>query len=153
HLPVKICASHAGLTVGEDGASHQTIADIALMRMLPGMTVIVPADATETRQVIQQIVEREGPVYVRLSRAASPVIFGADYKFQIGVAAELRAGSDVAIVACGLMVYHALQAAELLEKQGVSAAVVNMATVKPLDGELLSKLAKRIGCLVTVEEH
>ncbi|HCU24200.1 MAG TPA: transketolase [Deltaproteobacteria bacterium] len=153
HLPVKICATHAGLTVGEDGASHQTIADIAVMRVLPGMTVIVPADAVETQQVIHQIIEWPGPVYVRLSRAASPVFLGSDYRFQIGKAAELRSGKDIAIVACGLMVSHALQAADLLEKQGIHATVVNMATIKPLDAELLHKLAREIGILMTVEEH
>ena len=153
HLPVKICASHAGLTVGEDGASHQTIADIAVMRVLPGMTVIVPADAIETEQVIEQVAEWPGPVYVRLSRAAFPVFLPPDYQFKIGKAAVLREGSDITIVACGLMVYHAVKAAELLEAKGVKAAVVNMATVKPLDGETLSRLAQQSGCVLTVEEH
>lgn len=153
HLPVKICASHAGLTVGEDGASHQTVADIAIMRVLPGMTVIVPADAIETKQVIHAVADFPGPVYVRLSRAAFPVFLGEDYKFQIGKAVEIHEGNDIAIVACGLMVYQALRAAEILEKQGVKASVVNMATVKPLDGEMLTKLAKRTGCILTVEEH
>lgn len=153
HLPVKICASHAGLTVGEDGASHQTVADIAIMRALPGMTVIVPADAIETKQVIHAIVDFPGPVYVRLSRAAFPVFLGEDYKFQIGRGVELRQGKDIAIVACGLMVYHAVKAAELLEQKGIQATVVNMATVKPLDGELLTKVAERTGCVLTVEEH
>jgi len=153
HLPVRICASHAGLTVGEDGASHQTIADIAIMRVLPGMTVIVPADATETRQVIHKIVDVNGPVYVRLSRAAFPVIYDESYRFEIGKANKLRDGKDIAIVACGLMVCHALEAAQILEKQGVSASVVNMSTIKPLDGEMLKELAKQTGHIVTVEEH
>lgn len=153
HLPVKICASHAGLTVGEDGASHQTVADIAIMRALPGMTVIVPADAIETKQVIHAIVDYPGPVYVRLSRAAFPVFLGEHYKFQIGKAVELREGKDIAIVACGLMVYHAVKAAELLAQQGIQASVVNMATVKPLDGDMLTRLAERTGAILTVEEH
>jgi len=153
HLPVKICASHAGLTVGEDGASHQTVADIAIMRVLPGMTVIVPADANETKKVIPAVAEYPGPVYVRLSRAAFPVFLPEDYSFQIGKAAILREGQDVAIVACGLMVYHAVKAAELLEKQGVQATVVNMSTVKPLDVATLQKVAQRTGCILTVEEH
>ncbi|MGH9892411.1 MAG: transketolase family protein [bacterium] len=153
HLPVRICASHAGITVGEDGASHQAIADIALMRVLPGMTVIVPADATETRQVIHQIVDLPGPVYVRLSRAAFPVLFGDDYQFKIGRANVLREGKDVALIACGLMVAHIIEAAKILEAKGVKAAVVNMATVKPLDEETLARLGKSIGRIVTVEEH
>lgn len=153
HLPVKICASHAGLTVGEDGASHQTVADIAIMRALPGMTVIVPADAIETKQVIHAVADFAGPVYVRLSRAAFPVFLGDNYKFQIGKAVELREGKDIAIVACGLMVYQAVKAAELLAQQGIQASVVNMSTVKPLDGDMLTRLAERTGCILTVEEH
>ncbi len=153
HLPVKICATHAGLTVGEDGASHQTIADIAIMRVLPGMTVIVPADARETKQVIHQVVSHDGPVYVRLSRAAFPVFLPEDYQFEIGKGKVLREGKEIALVACGLMVYHAVKAAEILEKQGVSATVVNMSTVKPLDGDLLDKLAAKSKCIMTIEEH
>lgn len=153
HLPVKICASHAGLTVGEDGASHQTVADIAIMRVLPGMTVIVPADAVETKKAIHAVADFPGPVYVRLSRAAFPVILDENYPFQIGKAVELREGPDVAIVACGLMVYHALKAAELLESQGIRATVLNMSTIKPLDVAALTKVAQRTGCIVTVEEH
>jgi Transketolase, C-terminal subunit len=153
HLPVRICASHAGLTVGEDGASHQTVADIALMRVLPGMTVIVPADATETRQVIRKIVDLPGPVYVRLSRAAFPVIFGEDYRFEVGKGHRLCEGKDVALVACGLLVAHCLEAAKILETQGVRTTVVNMSTVKPLDETLLLQVAKECGKIVTVEEH
>jgi transketolase len=153
HLPVKICASHAGLTVGEDGASHQTIADIAVMRVLPGMTVIVPADATETRQVIHKIVEHDGPAYIRLSRSAFPVLFGDDYRFEIGRAHVLKEGKDIAIVACGLMVSHSLDAAQILENKGIHATVVNMSTIKPLDEKLLLEVAGRTGCVMTVEEH
>ena len=153
HLPVKICASHAGLTVGEDGASHQTIADVAIMRVLPGMTVIVPADATETMQVIHRIADYPGPVYVRLSRAAFPVIYGPDYRFEIGKANVLREGKDIAILGCGILVGHCLAAAELLAQQGVAATVVNFSTIKPLDEKLLESLMQRFSCLVTVEEH
>lgn len=153
HLNVKICASHAGLTVGEDGASHQTVADIAIMRALPGMTVIVPADGIEARQVVLKIAEYDGPVYVRLSRAAFPLILDENYRFEIGKAQLLKEGKDVAIVACGTMVGHSLQAAEILEKEGIRAAVLNLSTVKPLDTELLSRLARDIGLILTVEEH
>lgn len=153
HLPVKVCATHAGLTVGEDGASHQTIEDVAIMRVLPGMTVIVPADAVETRQVIHRIAQHDGPVYVRLSRAATPVIFGDDYRFEIGKAHELRSGKDVAIIGCGVLLSHCLEAAKLLEAQGIEASVVNFSTIKPLDTAMLDKLASRSQAVVTVEEH
>lgn len=153
HLPVRICASHAGLTVGEDGASHQTIADIAIMRVLPGMTVIVPADATETSQLIPAIVDIPGPVYVRLSRAAFPVLFGSDYQFKVGKAHRFTQGKDIALVACGLMVGQCLAAAKILETQGIQASVVNMSTIKPLDETMLLQLAEEVGHIVTVEEH
>ncbi len=153
HLNVKICATHAGLTVGEDGASHQALVDIAIMRALPGMTVIVPADATETRQVISAVAEYVGPVYVRLSRASTPVLFGEDYHFEIGKAQVLRKGKDLTLLSCGLMVGHCLQAAEILKTQGLDCAVINMATVKPLDEETLKQWAKTTGMVMTVEEH
>lgn len=153
HLNVKVCASHAGLTVGEDGASHQTVADVAIMRALPTMTVIVPADAVETRQVIHKIAEYDGPVYVRLSRAAFPVILDENYRFEIGKGRVLKEGKDIVIVACGNMVGHSLLAAEALEKEGIKAAVVNLSTIKPLDTELLSRLARDTGIFLTVEEH
>jgi transketolase len=153
HLPVKICATHAGLTVGEDGASHQTIADIAIMRVLPGMTVIVPADARETKQVIHQIVGYDGPVYVRLSRAAFPVFLPEDYQFEIGKGRVLREGKGMTLIGCGLMVYHCMKAAEILEQKGIQATVVNLSTIKPLDGPLLDQLASSSQCLMTVEEH
>lgn len=153
HLPVKICATHAGLTVGEDGASHQALVDISIMRVLPGMTVIVPADATETSQVIPAVVEVDGPVYVRLSRAASPVLFNDEYKFEVGKAKVITEGKDLALVACGLMVVHALEAAKILETKGISCTVVNMSTIKPLDEEVLKKLASEIGKIMTLEEH
>ncbi len=153
HLPVKICATHAGLTVGEDGASHQTIADIAIMRALPGMTVIVPADSVETEQVVHRIADHPGPVYVRLSRAAFPVIFDKNYRFEIGKAHEIKKGKDIAIVACGILVGHALEAAQILEKEGIQASVVNLSTIKPLDEAMLNQLAERFKTIVTVEEH
>lgn len=153
HLNVKICATHSGLTVGEDGASHQALVDIAAMRLLPGMTVIVPADGTETRQVIRQVVDFDGPVYVRLSRAATPIIFGEDHRFEIGKAQILSEGKDLAIVACGILVDHSLEAAKILKTKGVEATVINMPTIKPLDVELLRKVTSDISKVMTVEEH
>ncbi len=153
HLNVKICASHSGLTVGEDGASHQTVADIAIMRALPGMTVIVPCDGVETRQVVFKVAEYNGPVYVRLGRAAFPNIFEDGHRFEIGKGNLLREGKDLAIVACGIMVGHSLQAAELLAKEGIQATVVNLSTIKPLDTALLERVAKATGKILTVEEH
>lgn len=152
-LNVKICATHAGLTVGEDGKSHQMLEDLALMQVLPNMTVIVPADATEARQAISAVAEHDGPVYVRLSRAKTPVVLGDDYQFQIGKGTVLREGTDLAIVACGVEVGAALEAAELLATEGVQARVINMATIKPLDGELLLAAAAECGAILTAEEH
>lgn len=153
HLNVKICATHAGLTVGEDGASHQALVDVTIMRALPGMTVIVPADATETKQVIPAVAKFKGPVYVRLSRASTPVLFGDDYRFEIGKARVLREGKDLCLVSCGLMVGHCLEAAEILKTQGLDCTVINMATVKPLDEATLKQWADKTGRVMTVEEH
>lgn len=153
HLNVKICASHAGLTVGEDGASHQTVADVALMRVLPGMTVLLPADAVETEQMVEAAVHIEGPVYIRLGRAKCPVIFDSTYQFKVGKAKVLREGSDLAIMACGIMTAHALEAAKNLEQQGVQTTVVNFSTLKPLDTETLLKVAQKTKCVLTLEEH
>lgn len=153
NLSVKICSTHAGLTVGEDGASHQTVEDIATMRVIPNMRVIVPADGEETRQVIRTIADTKGPFFVRLSRAATPVIYDGNYKFQLGKGDVIKEGADVTIVACGLMTVHAIEAAELLKEKGIDAAVINMATVKPIDKELLVTYAKKTGCVVTAEEH
>jgi len=152
NLPVKIVCTHAGLTVGEDGASHQTVEDIGLMRVLPNMTVIAPADAIETKQVIRAIVNHPGPVYVRLARAPFPVIYGDDHQFDLGHLHVVKEGRDVTIFACGLMVYHSLVAAEQLAQEKVSARVVNVATVKPLDPRV-AELAAQTGGAVTVEEH
>lgn len=153
HFNVKIVATHAGVTVGEDGASHQVTEDVALMRVIPGMTVIVPADAVETEEVIKSIVNFNGPVYVRLSRAKFPVIFDKGYRFELGKGKIIRQGNDVAIIANGLMVSHALYAADILEKENIRATVVNMSTVKPIDAELINKVAVETGAVVTCEEH
>lgn len=153
HLNVKICATHAGLTVGEDGASHQIIEDVAIMRVIPTMTVIVPADAIEAYQAIYAIAEYDGPVYARLGRAKVPVVFDESYQFQIGKAATLQEGKDISLIACGVMVYRALEAAKELEAQGISVEVINMATIKPLDNAAIIKTASKTGRVITLEEH
>jgi len=152
-LNVKIVASHGGITVGEDGASHQAIEDIAIMRAIPNMTVIVPCDGVETRSVIQEIVKYDGPVYVRVARGKFPVVLPEDYKFTIGKGVVVRDGKDAAIIANGLMVSHALQAAAMLEKEGLQIQVINMSTIKPIDRELIIKAAQETGAIVTAEEH
>ncbi len=151
-LPVKIIATHGGITVGEDGASHQTVEDIAVMRALPNMTVIVPADYYETKSAIFAIADYAGPVYMRLARAAFPVVFDESYRFELGRAHVVRPGTDVTIFACGLMLFYSLQAAELLERERVSAQVVNVSTIKPLDRRVVD-YATMTGCAVSVEEH
>lgn len=154
HLSVRICATHAGISVGEDGASHQCCEDIALMRTIPGMTIINPADDIETKAALRALLEYDGPAYVRLGRLAVPIINdNVDYHFEIGKGITLRAGGDVAILATGLMVSRALEAAEQLQNVGISARVINIHTIKPLDRELVLKAAKETGLLVTVEEH
>ncbi|MCD6383471.1 MAG: transketolase family protein [Thermoplasmata archaeon] len=152
-LNVKIVASHAGITVGGDGASHQMHEDIALMRVLPNMTVIVPADFYETRKVITSIVETGGPTYVRMARTDTPMIYDEDYVFRIGKADLLSDGDDVTIVAMGLMLSKAIEAADELKKEGISARVINMSTVKPLDDKIVEKAARETGGIVTAEEH
>ncbi|HHP51157.1 MAG TPA: transketolase family protein [Moorella mulderi] len=151
-LNVKIAATHGGLSVGEDGASHQALEDITLMRVIPNMTVIVPADAEETRQAVFAAARHEGPVYLRLGRLPVPVIYEEEYVFQIGRAHILREGEDAAIIACGLMVHEALRAAEELDSLGFKVLVVNMSTIKPLDREAVLRAA-RTGAVVTAEEH
>ena len=154
HLNVKIGATHAGITVGEDGASHQCNEDIALMRTIPGMVVMCPADDIEAKAAVRAALEYEGPVYIRFGRAAVPVINDRpDYRFEIGKGSVLREGSDVTIVATGICVDSALQAAEMLAKDGVSAEVVSICTIKPLDEDLIVASAKKTGKVVTVEEH
>lgn len=152
-LNVKVVATHAGITVGEDGASHQSVEDIAVMRVIPNMTVIVPADGVETRKVIREIVRYKGPVYVRLSRGKSPVVLDDSYSFEIGKGVVLKDGKDVSLIACGVMVYKALQAADTLGKEGVSARVINISSIKPIDADLIIRAARETGCVVTAEEH
>ena len=154
HFNVKICATHAGVSVGEDGGSHQCIEDLALMRAIPGMTVICPADANEAKAATMAIAEMNGPVYMRLARLATPVFEGDMVKpFEIGKANVLREGKDVAIFATGLMVSESLAAAEKLAKEGIDAAVINIHTIKPIDADIILKSAEKTGRVVTVEEH
>ncbi len=154
NLNVKIGATHAGITVGEDGATHQCNEDIALMRTIPGMTVIVPSDDIEAKAAVRAALEMEGPVYLRFGRAGVPVFnTNEDYKFEIGKGVLLREGKDVTIVATGICVDSALTAAEMLAADGISAEVINIHTIKPLDEELVIKSAKKTGKVVTVEEH
>ena len=154
HLNVKIGASHAGLSVGEDGATHQCCEDIALMRSIPGMTVVVPCDDVEARAATRAAYEHDGPVYLRLARLATPVFNDPEtYEFELGRGRVMREGEDVTIVACGLMVQAALEAAETLAARGVSAEVINIHTIKPLDAELVAASAAKTGRVVTCEEH
>ena len=153
HLNVKIGATHGGITVGEDGATHQCCEDFALMRVIPGMTVICPADDVEARQAVEAVINYVGPVYMRFGRMAVPNVSPEGYKFEIGRGCLLKDGADVAIIANGVEVSEALEAARLLAEDGIDAAVVNMATIKPLDEELVVKMAKQTGCVVTAEEH
>ncbi len=154
HLNVKIGATHAGITVGEDGASHQCLEDIALMRVIPGMTVISPADDVETKAAVRAACELDGPVYLRTGRAGVPVINdNPDYKFEIGKGIRLKEGGDVSIVATGIMVNSALEAAELLAADGIKADVINIHTIKPIDKDILVKTAQKTGKVFTAEEH
>jgi len=153
NLGVKIAATHAGLSVGEDGATHQALEDIALARVLPNFTVIVPADAAETRAAVEAAIAHPGPVYLRLGRSAVPDIYPAGHRFTIGRHDIIKEGRDVALVACGIMVDVCLQAAAALAAEGILAAVVNASTIKPLDAETLLKVAARTGAVVTAEEH
>ena len=154
HLNVKIGATHAGITVGEDGASHQCLEDIALMRVIPGMTVICPADDIETKAAVRAACELDGPVYLRTGRAGVPVFNdNPDYKFEIGKGIQLKEGGDVSIVATGLMVNSALEAAELLAADGIKADVINIHTIKPIDKDILVKTAQKTGKVFTAEEH
>ena len=150
---VKICASHAGLTLGEDGATHQILEDIGLMKMLPGMTVINTCDFNQTKAATIAIAEHEGPVYLRFGRPAVPIFTPEDQKFEIGKAVQLTEGTDVTIVATGHLVWEALQASEKLFEEGISAEVINIHTIKPLDEEAILKSVAKTGCIVTAEEH
>ena len=153
HLNVKICASHAGISVGEDGASHQCLEDIELMRGIPGMVVMCPADYIEAKACVRAAAEHDGPVYIRFGRSPVPIVFPEDYKFEIGKGNVLREGKDVSILTNGLCVASSLEAAEMLAKDGIDAEVINICTVKPLDEELVVKTAVKTGKVVTVEEH
>lgn len=153
NLNVKIVATHGGISVGPDGASHQSVEDIAIMRAIPNMAVIVPADGIETEKAILAISEREGPAYVRLTRGATPVIFSEDYVFELGKAVTLTEGNDLAIVATGTMVFPALEAANELEQKGIHARLISMSTIKPLDEEVIIKAARETRALLTAEEH
>ena len=153
HLNVKIGATHAGISVGEDGASHQCCEDIALMRTIPGMVIINPADDIEARAAVLAAAKYEGPVYMRFGRLAVPRIFDENYKFEIGKAVTLKEGTDVTVIATGLLVAEAVEAAKILESEGISVNLINMATIKPLDKEAVIAAAKKTGCIVTAEEH
>ncbi len=153
NLNVKIAATHAGLSVGADGASHQALEDIALARALPNIRVVVPADGVETRAAVRTAAAVEGPVYLRLGRPKVPVLFGPEHEFAFGRGQKLREGSRAAIVSCGVMTYRALRAAEALAREGIEVTVVNMPSLKPLDEELLLEVARSCGAVVTVEEH
>ncbi len=153
NLNVKIVASHSGVTVGEDGGSHQSVEDIAVMRVIPHMTVIVPADGPETLQAIEAAAEYKGPCYVRVGRNKVPTLFGADYKFKIGKAHVFNEGKDAAIIATGIMVAEALRTRDLLKAEGIDVGVIDMSTIKPLDTDAVIGAAKRCGAIVTAEEH
>ncbi|QGU96225.1 transketolase family protein [Clostridium bovifaecis] len=153
-LNVKVCATHAGLTVGEDGASHQAIEDISLMRSIPNMTVICPSDAVETEAVVNAIAEYEGPCYVRLGRPGVSIINdNSDYKFEIGKGVTLREGKEATIIATGIMVEQALEAYNILSEEGIKVRVVNIHTIKPIDADIIIKAARETGAIITAEEH
>ena len=152
-LNVKVCATHAGLTVGADGASHQAIEDLALMRSIPNMVVLNPADAVSTDKILEAIVAYDGPVYVRLGRAAVPVVYNESSKIEIGKANMIQDGSDVTIIATGIMLAEAMTAAETLKEEGISVRILDMHTIKPLDNEAVIKAAKETKGIVTAEEH
>lgn len=152
-LNVKICATHAGISVGEDGATHQCNEDISLMRTIPNMVVINPADALEAKQAVLDAAHYDGPVYIRLGRLAIPQIYNENYRFKIGKGTVLSDGKDVTIAATGLMVKEALDAKKILAKQGIDARILNISTIKPIDKALITESAKKTGCMVTAEEH
>ncbi len=153
NLNVKVCATHAGISVGEDGGSHQSIEDIALMNVIPGMTVMCPADATEAEKMVFAAAEHNGPVYIRFGRLNTPVLFDESYDFKIGKASTLKDGYDVTIAATGMLVAEAIDAAEKLKEEGISVRVINVGTIKPLDRETILKAAKETKFIVTAEEH
>ena len=150
---VKICASHAGLTLGEDGATHQILEDIGMMRMLPNMTVVVPADFNQTKQATKAIAEHDGPVYLRFGRPVMPIFIKPDTPFVIGKAQTIYEGSDVTIIACGHMMWKSIEAVEELKQKGISVELINMHTIKPLDHSAILDSVRKTGCIVTAEEH
>ena len=153
HLNVKICATHGGISVGEDGASHQCCEDFALMRTIPGMTVMCPSDDVEARKMLHAAYEMDGPVYIRFGRAATPVYHAEDFSFVVGKGEVLQDGTDVAVIATGILVPEAIEAGKRLAAEGISTRVINMATIKPLDTEIILRAARECGKIVTVEEH
>ena len=153
HLNVKICATHGGISVGEDGASHQCCEDFGLMRTIPGMTVMCPSDDVEARKMVHAAYEMDGPVYIRFGRAATPVYHDESFSFTVGKGEVLQDGADVAIIATGILVLEAIEAGKRLAAEGIKARIINMATIKPLDEELVIRAAKECGRIVTVEEH
>lgn len=152
-LNVKICATHSGISIGEDGATHQAIEDVSIMRSIPGIIVISPSDATETRKAIDRIVEYKGPCYLRLCRGSSPVIFNDEYNFEIGKAVKIMEGDKATLVSAGFTTHIAFEAAKKLEEEGIEVDFINMSTIKPIDREVLTKSAKKTGLVVTVEDH
>jgi transketolase len=152
-LNVKVCATHAGITVGEDGASHESVEDIAIMRAIPNMTVLVPADGVETEKMIFEAAKFNGPMYIRLGRSGVETIFDENYNFEIGKGVVVREGNDAAIIACGMMVGEAIKAHEKLKEENISARVINMSTIKPIDRDLIIKAANETKAIVTAEEH
>lgn len=153
HANVKVCATHAGITVGEDGASHQCVEDLALMSVIPGMTVVHPADGTSTEKLLTQVAAMDGPAYVRLGRLSVPVIYGEDTEIILGKANLVREGSDHTVIACGIMVNEAMQAAEILAEEGIQIRILDMHTIKPLDEEAIIKAATETKSIITAEEH
>ena len=153
HLNVKIGATHAGITVGEDGATHQCLEDIALMRTIPGMTIVNPCDAVEARAAVEAAMQTYGPFYLRFGRCACPVLCGEDYKFELGKGVLMRDGKDATVIATGYMVHLALEAAQALAAEGIDVRVINIHTIKPLDKDIILKAARETGAIVTAEEH
>lgn len=153
NLNVKVCATHAGLTVGEDGGSHQSVEDIAIMRSVPNICVVVPADGTSTRKAVEAIYHRPGPVYLRLGRPAVPILYEGSTEFTIGKGIELRRGKDATLISCGIMVAKCLEAAEILRERDIEVSVVDMHTIKPIDRDLIGRKARETGAILTVEEH
>ncbi|MDV3292722.1 MAG: transketolase family protein [Nitrososphaerales archaeon] len=153
NIDVKIICSHGGISVGPDGASHQQLEDIAIMRAIPKMKVVVPCDSVSTKAIVKAIVGIQGPFYVRLTRPSTPIVYANGFEYKLGRANVLREGDDVAIVACGIMVPEAMKAADSLKSRGISASVIDLHTVKPIDSETMIRFARRCGCVVTAEEH